>query len=276
MTTTTLSPTALKGFSDAASYDIHRPSYIPRAVNSFLALLNLAFRNKSKILEIGAGTGKFTEILSTRDEEYEVVAVEPHGEMRAIMEGKKLRGVKTLDGTAEGVELKVGKAWADAVIVAQAFHWFATLESLKSIYTALKPHGRLGLIWNIEDYNQTRGFKCHTKWEEALKAAAWEHDDGEPRVRNDLWRKVFENPEGQKLFGKLEEREFPVSIWIEKEDLWKRINTMSYISNLSDEKKQEFRRKFDNIVDNGSDVERDASGKIHYHYTVITAVTQRK
>lgn len=56
-------------------------------------------------------------------------------------------------------------------------------------------------------------------------------------MRNDLWRNVFLSEEGQKLFGKLEEREFPVSIWIEKEDLWKRINTMSYISNLKEETK---------------------------------------
>ena len=42
----------------------------------------------------------------------------------------------------------------DAVIIAQGFHWFADLDSLKEIYRVLKPQGKLGLIWNF-DYAST-------------------------------------------------------------------------------------------------------------------------
>ena len=38
----------------------------------------------------------------------------------------------------------------DAVIIAQGFHWFADLDSLKEIYRVLKPQGKLGLIWNFD------------------------------------------------------------------------------------------------------------------------------
>ena len=44
----------------------------------------------------------------------------------------------------------------DAVIIAQGFHWFSDLESLKEIYRILKPEGKLGLIWNF-DYTSP----CH-------------------------------------------------------------------------------------------------------------------
>ena len=40
------------------------------------------------------------------------------------------------------------------MIIAQGFHWFADLDSLKEIYRVLKPQGKLGLIWNF-DYAST-------------------------------------------------------------------------------------------------------------------------
>jgi len=39
----------------------------------------------------------------------------------------------------------------DAVVCAQAFHWFATREALAEIRRVLQPGGMLGLIWNVRD-----------------------------------------------------------------------------------------------------------------------------
>jgi ubiquinone/menaquinone biosynthesis C-methylase UbiE len=52
-------------------------------------------------------------------------------------------------GTA--YELPVEDASVDAVICAQAFHWFANAEALKEFARVLKPGGSLGLIWNFYD-----------------------------------------------------------------------------------------------------------------------------
>lgn len=54
-------------------------------------------------MDLAAGTGKFTELLSARDEEYDILAVEPHEEMREQLSKKNLKGVRVLDGTAESM-----------------------------------------------------------------------------------------------------------------------------------------------------------------------------
>ena len=45
-------------------------------------------------------------------------------------------------------ELPVGDRLVDAVVAAQAFHWFDLDRALPEIARALKPGGRLGLVWN--------------------------------------------------------------------------------------------------------------------------------
>jgi 16S rRNA A1518/A1519 N6-dimethyltransferase RsmA/KsgA/DIM1 with predicted DNA glycosylase/AP lyase activity len=73
---------------------------------------------KARVVEIGAGTGKFTELLMGREEEYEIVAVEPHREMREGLVRKALGGrVKALDGNA--AEMAVEEGWGDACVAAQ-------------------------------------------------------------------------------------------------------------------------------------------------------------
>jgi len=71
----------------------------------------------ARIIDLGAGTGKFTELLADRDERYEILAVEPHEGMRKELLRKNLRGVKVVHGTAEKIEVQ--REWADAVICAQ-------------------------------------------------------------------------------------------------------------------------------------------------------------
>lgn len=69
-------------------------------------------------MDLGAGTGKFTAQLAEREEGYEILAVEPHDEMRKVLEGKAMRGVRAVKGTGEDMK-DVEGGWADAVVVAQ-------------------------------------------------------------------------------------------------------------------------------------------------------------
>lgn len=72
----------------------------------------------ARVLELGAGTGKFTELLAARDEGFEVLAAEPYGEMRQSLERKGLKGVRVLDAGAEKVD-GVENESCDGVVVAQ-------------------------------------------------------------------------------------------------------------------------------------------------------------
>jgi len=116
--TYSLPPQADDGFRDTSSYDAHRPSYPPTAVSSLLNRLNIAGVPGATIIEIGAGTGKFTELLAAREEGYEIVAVEPHQDMRQGLKRKNLGGrVKVVDGNAAKMSLE--DDWGDACIAAQ-------------------------------------------------------------------------------------------------------------------------------------------------------------
>lgn len=109
---------AATGFSDAFSYDQYRPSYPAQAVEKLLTNLGVANEKNASIVDLGCGTGKFTELLAARSEQYQIVGIEPHSGMRETLERKNLGlSVKILDGDADNMPLKEG--WGDSVIAAQ-------------------------------------------------------------------------------------------------------------------------------------------------------------
>lgn len=133
---TPLAEAASSGFSDAGAYDAHRPSYPDAAVSAFLSHIKsldtaVGKHGVERIVEIGAGTGKFTELLSRRavqvaakrgGQAAEILAVEPHPQMRAQLTAKNLPFVTAVDGHSGDLSM-IEDGIADTVIVAQAFHW---------------------------------------------------------------------------------------------------------------------------------------------------------
>lgn len=102
-----------------------------------------------RVLDLGAGTGKLTAGLAARG--LEVTAVEPSDEMRgALREALVPRDrVRVLAGAAEAIPLR--DATVDAVLVAQAWHWVDPARAVPEVARALRPGGRLGLVWNTRD-----------------------------------------------------------------------------------------------------------------------------
>lgn len=114
----TIKNEAQTGFASAAAYDAHRPSFPPEAVDKLLKYLEIHSVEGARVADLAAGTGKFTELLCARPEKYEIVAIEPHDDMRAQLDQKKLQRVTVVKGAAEDLsQLEDGKF--AAVIAAQ-------------------------------------------------------------------------------------------------------------------------------------------------------------
>src|SRR5205807_4612798 len=108
----------VRGFDRAAEiYERARPEYPPQAVTWLAERLDL--RAGRTVVDLGAGTGKLTRALVATGAR--IVAVEPLAEMRRVLEGA-VPEAEALAGTAEAMPLP--DAFADAVTVAAAFHWF--------------------------------------------------------------------------------------------------------------------------------------------------------
>ena len=119
--TSTIASAVQKGFTNASSYDQHRPSYPPEAVEELLKHLHVDGRTAARIVDLAAGTGKFTELLAAREEGYEILAIEPQADMRKELATKDLKGVTVMEGDA--VKMPVESQTVDAVVTAQV-GWF--------------------------------------------------------------------------------------------------------------------------------------------------------
>ncbi|CAL8577070.1 hypothetical protein XPA_002919 [Xanthoria parietina] len=236
-----LSNQASQGFRNASSYDTHRPSYPPEVVDALLAQLQVKGVPNARIVDLGAGTGKFTELLAVREEKYDVVAVEPHEEMRKALSAKNLSAVDVVHGCAN--DMPVESQSVDAVVAAQVgSSQFATDDALEEIYRILAPGGNLGMIWNVEDYNAPASWEPTSKWEAAMKEIMWSYDDQRPRFRHDLWRNVFDKQLSSTPFTiQAADPLFSLPLgansvkfihWLHPDAIWQRFRSLSQISVL--------------------------------------------
>jgi SAM-dependent methyltransferase len=182
---------AAQGFGSAAdAYDRGRPDYPAEAIACLIDQLHIT--PAATVVDLGAGTGKLTELLVPSGAR--IIAIEPVAAMRRKLV-ERLPHVTALEGTAEAIPLP--DASADAVVAAQAFHWFSTPAALQEIHRVLKPDGRLGLLWNVRD--------DRVDWVADLTVMLDEHERKIPRYRTGEWRQVFV---GTTLFTPLHEHQF--------------------------------------------------------------------
>jgi hypothetical protein len=94
--------------------------------------------------------------------------------------------------------------------------------------------------------NQTQEATKTTKWEAKLNDFIWTFEDDAPRFRNAKWKAVFENQIkptpltitafASPLFSlPLGEDEVKWTVWLTKENIWKRFSTLSQIAVLEGE-----------------------------------------
>jgi SAM-dependent methyltransferase len=125
----------------ATAYAEHRPDYAQGAVRWALERAP-----GSRVLDLGAGTGKLTATLVSLGAD--VVAVEPDPAMLTELR-RALPTVRAVPGSAEAIPLP--DASVDAVLAGNAMHWFDMNVAGPEIARVLEPDGILAGLWNVLD-----------------------------------------------------------------------------------------------------------------------------
>jgi len=242
---------ARRGFGSAAdAYERGRPGYPAKAIRWLERRLELG--PGRTVVDVGAGTGKLTrELLSSGAA---VVAVEPVPAMRAVLE-ETAPEATALDGTAEALPL--GGESVDAVVVAQAFHWFDAPAALAEFHRVLRPQGRFALIWN-------RRLREQPLWR-AISGITEPYRHDTPAYYRGEWRQPVASTA---LFTRVDELETPLEQELDGDELVDRIGSTSFIAALPDPERSQ-------VLDRVRAVADGAGGRVRLGYVTEAYVYQR-
>lgn len=222
---------AVAGFDLAAEeYERGRPGYPPEAIEHLRSSLDLG--PGRRIIDLGAGTGKFTRALATTGAT--VVPVEPTRAMRQVLH-RLDPTAPVLAAVSERLPLK--DASADGVVAAQAFHWFASTGTLDEIVRVLRPGGGLGLVWNIRDES--------LPWTAQLGKLINVHEAGTPKSKHVEWKRLFE---GRSDLSPLTHRAFTHSQHLDVDTLVDRVLSVSFIALLPEPERRALARDVRSLI----------------------------
>lgn len=226
--------TARAGFSQEPDrYDRGRPEY-PSGVVELLGDL-FGLKASSVLVELGAGTGKFTQRLV--DAGLRPIAVEP---IRAMREELRRRKLPTTILGAVAERLPFRDDCLEAVVAAQAFHWFALDRALPELARVLKLWGGVGLVWNVRD--------DRVRWQRELTRLLDEYRSGTPTHHTKAWTRAFAR---SPAFETISVRSFHHDQPMDDARLVDRVSSVSFIALLPPERRAE-------LLERARDVAREA------------------
>jgi SAM-dependent methyltransferase len=218
----------------APEYERGRPDYPPEAADWIAEQAGLG--PGRVVVDLAAGTGKLTRELVRSGAR--VIAVEPLAPMLAQLMAL-LPEVEAVVGTAEATGLPDESA--DAVTVAQAFHWFATDDALTEAARVLKNRGYLGLIWNRRDLTQ--------QIQADLTRIMASHRHDAPSHESGAWVAVMD---ATTLFSKVGEHHTVFEQVLDVDGLSDRVASTSFIAKLDGDERAEVLRQVRDLARGGS------------------------
>ncbi len=192
----------------SSHYAVSRPSYPTDLISKIVD-------EKSKVLELGAGTGLLTKVVAPRCRE--LVATDLSPEMLThLRDSAPTRHI----AAARAEQLPFGAKSFHQVIAGQAAHWFELKSSLAEIARVLTPNGHLILIWN-----------------KRINAEEWL--DRFDRIVNsvrtdDTERNIIKNIEQSGLFSKFAKKTANFSHEISTDNAASYVESFSHVSTLPD------------------------------------------
>ena len=250
---------ALSFGRNVGDYDRGRPSYPAEAVDWILEQAgpthqadparpaDPAHPADPRVVDLGAGTGKFTAALVGRG--LRVVAVEPDALMRERLTAN-LPTVTALEGSGE--HLPLDDASAALITVAQAWHWVDVDATSREVARVLESGGALALVWNIRDAD----VDWVARLGEVMGASeAEKYDSVTPPVGAPLERQAY--------------REFRWVNEMTREQFFAMVTSRSYVITMADAERDAMLARLGELLDEHPDL----AGRTSYPMPYVTRVT---
>ncbi|HEV3229712.1 MAG TPA: class I SAM-dependent methyltransferase [Solirubrobacteraceae bacterium] len=229
---------AATGFAAGAdAYQNARPSWPLEAVDCAFEDWQID-PSGGLVIDLAAGTGRLTAQLARRCQQ--LLAIEPVAEMRA-----HIRGVPAVAGTAE--QLPLDDSSAQAMFVAEAFHWFDYPAALAEAARVLRRGGGLAVMWNhaLSNDDQTPVRAALTELIRPHlyhpKTVRWLERDART---DESWRM---GP-GWEAFEPLSNREFVHEQDATRQTLVSLVGSWSFIAALDEQTRTDLLRRVDELL----------------------------
>ena len=271
---------AVKGFaqSNVDKYNNGRPSYTSETVTQVLSIINNYIVNAKpidsnkphKLVELGAGTGKFTKSLVTaamQDKE-QYPWFQPHQYLatdasEAFIDSLKHLNLNISVEKGLGNQIPVPNSHSiSSVLAAQSFHWFANQSALNEIHRVLLPNAPLVLIWNLFD-EQTAWLHS---FEEQLRIRLKATDHQVPKFADGQWKNCFNELKAKSQFA-------PLQYWlghskqvVSEQQVVDRILSVSIVSAASELEKSAIAQELRELLKSVPSFKSE-DGSLLYHLT---------
>ncbi len=269
--------TAVKGFSahNAEIYNKSRPSYSRETIKQCCDIIGQGNNNLNglDIIELGAGTGKFTEsffnyetVLNKNLKNSYIACDQSQAFLEKINIAKSVKNSTNLDiVVASSNDLPFKKNSADCILIAQAFHWMASLDSVLEMSRVLKPEAPLILIWNAFDESIDWISQIENILTSYYERESQRINQFIPRYRDQKWQNIFADKTVAKHF-KLPLRKYASHQVVRstRQDILDRLVSTSVVSVLSEKEKQIFFTKINDILDNHEQTKGSTTYDLRY------------